>query len=131
MILVDTSVLIDALAGQENEQVAKFRNILDTGMTFGIAPFIYQEVLQGSKSDKEFQTLKDYLSLQKFYHLKDQKYSYEEAARIYFQCRKRGITLSSLIDCLIAQTALENNLHLLHRDRDFDRMAEIIPLKIF
>jgi predicted nucleic acid-binding protein len=46
-------------------------------------------------------------------------------------CRKKGITIRSTIDCLIAQTALENDLILLHEDYDFDLMAKVIPLKFF
>jgi predicted nucleic acid-binding protein len=34
-------------------------------------------------------------------------------------------------DCLIAQTAIEYDLFLLHDDRDFEAIAEIIPLKIY
>jgi len=131
VILVDTSVLIDALSGRKNQQVVKFRGILDRGISFGISPLIYLEVLQGAKSHNDYRALKDYLSTLKFYDLRDAKDSYEEAATTYFKCRKHGITLSSSVDCLIAQIALEHDLYLLHRDRDFDQMAKIVPLKIF
>jgi predicted nucleic acid-binding protein len=38
------------------------------------------------------------------------------------------------LHCLIAQTALENDLFLLHEDHednDFDLMAKVMPLKLF
>jgi predicted nucleic acid-binding protein len=35
------------------------------------------------------------------------------------------------MDCLIAQTALENDLVLLHDDSDFNRIAEVCPLAIY
>ena len=72
-----------------------------------------------------------YLSSQQFYHLKDPVSFFAEAARIYLECRKKGITIRSTIDCLIAQTALEHDLFLLHNDTDFDNMAGVIPLKIY
>ncbi len=53
------------------------------------------------------------------------------SARLYMDCRKKGITIRSTIDCLIAETALENNLLLLHSDNDFNTMAKVIPLKFF
>ena len=53
--------------------------------------------------------------------------SYEMAAELYFRCRKHGITIGSTIDLLIAQTAIENDLYLLHDDRDFSLMASIEP----
>ena len=34
-------------------------------------------------------------------------------------------------DCLIARTAMENDLYLLHQDSDFDRIASVCPLKIY
>jgi predicted nucleic acid-binding protein len=57
--------------------------------------------------------------------------SFARAARIYFDCKKKGITIRSTIDCLIAQTALEHDLFLLHNDTDFDAMASVIRLKIY
>jgi hypothetical protein len=38
---------------------------------------------------------------------------------------------SSSIDCLIAQTAIEHGLFLLHNDSDFDRIAQVSELKVF
>ena len=46
-------------------------------------------------------------------------------------CRKKGITIRSTIDCLIAETALEHDLRLLHNDNDFVAMSQVIPLKFF
>jgi predicted nucleic acid-binding protein len=131
MILVDTSVLIRFLKGATSENSRKFSIILQRGMPFGINSLIFQEVLQGAGSEKEYLTLKKYLETQRFYHLKDPIGSFAEAAKIYLDCRKKGITIRSTIDCLIAQTALENNLLLLHEDSDFDLMAKVIPLKFY
>jgi predicted nucleic acid-binding protein len=39
--------------------------------------------------------------------------------------------INSTIDCLIAQTAIENNLYLLHNDSDFDNIAKVVDLKMF
>jgi hypothetical protein len=55
----------------------------------------------------------------------------QSAARIYFGCRKKGITINSTVDCLIARTAIENDLALLHNDADFDRMRRVAPLKVY
>lgn len=131
MILVDTSVLIDYLRDNENSAIQKFQHILDHNIPFGINSFIYQEVLQGVKSEKDFQEVKEYLDTQNFYSLKDEKDFFAAAAKIYFICRKKGITIQSTIDCLIIQTALENDLFLLHNDADFDRAAKIVGLKVF
>jgi hypothetical protein len=57
--------------------------------------------------------------------------SFAQAAKIYFQCRRKGITVRSTIDCLIAQTAIEHNLLLLHDDRDYEGIASVIPLRFY
>jgi predicted nucleic acid-binding protein len=131
VVLVDTSVLIDYLAGKDNRPVLRFQHILDNNIPFGINSFIYQEVLQGVKTEKDFSQVKEYLDTQKFYSLNDIKDSYAAAAKIYFQCRKKGITISSTIDCLIIQTALEHDLFLLHNDGDFDNARKVVAYKIF
>ena len=43
------------------------------------------------------------------------------------ECRHRSVTLRSTADCLIAQCAMESDLTLLHHDRDFERIASIVP----
>jgi len=131
MILVDTSVLIDLFKGIINEPANRMRDVLAHQIPFGITSVIYQEVLQGAKSEKEYALLRDYLSSQRFLHPRDPVKSYSDAAHIYFSCRKKGVTIRSTIDCLIAQTALEKNLILLHNDRDFDAMAPIIGLRLY
>ncbi|AEF81635.1 PIN domain-containing protein [Leadbettera azotonutricia] len=39
---------------------------------------------------------------------------------------KNGITIRSTVDLIIAETAIENNLYILHDDSDFTNMAKII-----
>ncbi|MCK5488248.1 MAG: PIN domain-containing protein, partial [Desulfobacterales bacterium] len=56
---------------------------------------------------------------------------YISAAQLYRTCRKRGITIRKTVDCLIAQTAIEHGVPLLHNDKDFDRIASVSSLQIF
>jgi predicted nucleic acid-binding protein len=128
-IRVDTSVLIDFLRGVSNEKTKKLEFIMKNHTPHGINGFIFQELLQGCRTDKDFRVLKRYLSTQRFYHLKDHRGSYAAAARIYVDLRKKGKTVSGTVDCLIAQTAIENDLFLLHNDDDFSAMKAVIPLK--
>ncbi|MGE5342906.1 MAG: PIN domain nuclease [Candidatus Omnitrophota bacterium] len=131
MILVDTSVLIDFLKGNSNRKTDLFVAILDKGLPFGINNFIYQELLQGCRTLRDFMLLRSYLGNQKFYDFKSGRDSYADAAMIYFKLRKKGITIRSTIDCLIAQMTIENNLYLLHNDNDFTQISDIIPMKIW
>jgi predicted nucleic acid-binding protein len=112
--------------------VQLFDDVLDRQIPFGINDHIYQEILQGARDRKEFNTLKEYFETIPFYTLKKGRNSFEKAAIINFSCRKNGITIRSTIDVLIAETAIENDLYLLHNDLDFTYMAKVIPeLKIY
>ncbi|MGA1874738.1 MAG: hypothetical protein ACMUIA_03945 [bacterium] len=63
MILVDTSVLIDFFKNKSNEAIAKFRDVLSKNIPFGINVFIYQELLQGCASVKDYNKLKKYINI--------------------------------------------------------------------
>ena len=58
--------------------------------------------------------------------------SFKSAAKIYLDLRKKGKTVRSTIDIIIAETAIANGLYLLHNDYDFDIISENInELKIY
>jgi predicted nucleic acid-binding protein len=92
----------------------------------GITSVIYQEILQGAKTERLFQKFRVYFSDQRFYHPIDPIKTYTEAAWIYYRCRRKGITVRSTTDCLIARIAIEHDLILLHNDQDFSRMTQVI-----
>lgn len=132
MILVDTSVMIGYLKGSDGAIYDKFEEIIDKDIPFGINSYIYQELLQGSRDEVEYNKLKEYLISLPVYELKDGILSFEKAAYIYFICRKNGVTVRSTIDLLIAETAIENDLYLLHNDNIFTNIAKIVKeLKIY
>ena len=124
MILVDTSIWIDLLGAKpwrppKREDLSKF-------VTCGP---IVQEVLQGLRpgpqSDafrralKAMPVLSDPISLDLFV----------SAADIYAQGRRRGVTIRSSVDCLIAAIAIEYRVPVWHRDRDFDVIAKFTTLE--
>ena len=118
---------IDYLAGTETEATGRFAEVLDRGYTVGLTSLVYQEVVQGVSSRREFDRTSEYLGSQTFYHPRDPVGSYLEAARIYYDCRRVGITIRSAVGCLIARVAIEHDLMLLHDDRDFEKMAGVVP----
>ena len=127
MYLVDTSAWIGFLRGADTAVVNRLRQLLQHGETVGLTAIIYQEILQGAESIQRFEQFRDYFGSQRFYHPLDNKESYVEAARLYFSCRRQGITIRSTVDCLIARIAIEHDLLLLHQDRDFEQLAQVIP----
>ena len=126
MYLVDTSVWVDYLRGSPTPQVQALRHLLAEEEIVGIAPIILQEVLQGAESIERFDTWRKYFLGLMCYLPRDPMESHVAAARLYQECRRAGKTPRSSNDCLIAQIAIENQVVLLHSDRDFDAMATAI-----
>ena len=131
MYLIDTSVWISYFRQQETSATRYFERILAQNAPYGLTGVIFQEILQGSASTYEFEQLTKFLSDQKFYAPQGTK-TYEKAAKLYYDCRKQGITIRSTIDCLIAQVAIENGLMLVHQDQGYIRLSTISPeLRLF
>ena len=126
MLLIDTSIWIrvfrdrSGVARQELETLIADRDVL-------ITRFTQLELLQGSLNEKEWMQLSSYLEVQSY--VEPRKDSWPRAARIYYDLRRRGLTVRSPIDCCIAQAAIENNLILIHNDRDFETIAQITTLQ--
>ena len=53
------------------------------------------------------------------------------AAKLYFDLRKKGVTIRKSADCLIAQVAIENDVLLVHNDSDFELIAQNSSLRTF
>ncbi len=129
MILVDTSVLIPYLKGRPTAATALLERLVSEEVEIALTPEIVQEVLQGARDAREWRTLKRYLVGQRVLAAADPLRSHVEAARVYYECRRRGLTVRRTIDCVVAQTALERDVPLLHDDRDYDAIRHVRPLK--
>ena len=117
MILVDTSVWIDYLNGNENIHT----NALDTGLiegTVAIGDLIFLEILQGIKSDRDYKKTKTTLATLDQYEMFGSG-MVEKCVENYRVLRKKGITIRKTADVIIATFCIENNLPLLFKDRDF------------
>jgi hypothetical protein len=127
MILVDTSVWIDYFRERNNPPTRQLREVLDAGVPFAVTPIIVQELVQGAANEHEFDLLRGYFATQRTVLPDDPLQIHCRAARLYFDCRRSGRTPRSSVDCLIAQTAIDHDLPLLHNDRDFERIAAVAP----
>ncbi len=129
MILVDTSVLVDFLKGNETRAAEELDRALARDNEIVLAPEVVQEVLQGARDESEWRTLKRYLASQTVVRSRNPLATHLAAARIFVDCRRRGLAVRSSVDCLIAQRALEAGLPLLHDDRDYEAIRQVRPLK--
>ena len=89
---------------------------------------ILLEVLSGARRDAVSRTQR-LLEAQTFEALSP-KLDWVDAATIYRELRRRGVTIRSLVDTLIAAVAIRIDLPVLHQDRDFGAIAEHTPLRI-
>ena len=129
MILVDTSALLPFLAGRSTRASKAVATALSDGLEIALTPIVVQEVLQGAREELEWRKLKTYLLTQAILAPRDPVATHVAAARIYYDCRRRGLTVRSTLDCVVAQIAIEHGVPLLHDDRDYDAIARVRELK--
>lgn len=129
MIVVDTSVLVAAIRGDETPATAILLAIEEQQTPYRIPALCCQELLQGCADANDWVRLEAHLETQHLLHLEGEWRQHRDAARIYFDCRRRGITVRSTTDCLIAQQVLDVDGTLLHDDQDYERIREVRPLR--
>jgi hypothetical protein len=122
---VDSSVWADFFNGYPSPEEIKLKTLLDSKADIAITGIIASEVLSGFKDEKTFEDVKD-----TFFKLPQTQINFNshiQAAQMYRNLRSKGITIRSIIDCLIAVISIENNLELLHKDRDFEMIGKYYP----
>ena len=127
-LLVDSSVWIDYFNGAVTPQTDHLDNLLGSELVV-TGDLILAEVLQGFKQDREFELARDILLKMPVMAMVGREIA-EQSAENYRHLRKKGVTVRKTIDCLIATFCIENNLTLLHADRDFDPFEQYLGLKV-
>jgi len=128
MILVDTTVWIDFFAARSLPHVVALENLIKRRENICICGIILTEVLQGIRQDTEFRKTKELFNS---LILLPMPYTvFLRSAEIYRKLRKKGITIRKPLDCMIASVAIENNMPLLHNDKDFQPIEKRCGLKV-
>ncbi|MFO1434422.1 MAG: PIN domain nuclease [Candidatus Competibacteraceae bacterium] len=128
MTLVDTSVWIDFFRGQELPQVQHLESLLQQGEDIVLCGVILTEILQGIRDERTFNLTRS--RLKPLLLLPMTEAVFVQAAVIYRSLRAQGVTVRKPVDCMIAATALEHGVWLLHNDRDFIAIARHYPLRL-
>ena len=121
MLLIDTSVWIKLLQKNSDDFKQILIEAID-GRDYYLSRFTQTELLQGCRDEQEWSTLYSYLEVQDY--IEPSVESWTAAARIYYDLRRKGITVRNTIDCCIAASAIEHGLLLLHIDQDFRAIAQ-------
>lgn len=127
MIVVDSSVWIDYLRGAPTPQADKLDSLLGV-VPLAIGDLILAEVLQGCRSDKEFNEVRRSLSSLTVVNLGGAELAVE-AARNFRKLRTLGVTVRKTIDTIIATRCILDRHELLHSDRDFDAFEAHLRLR--
>jgi len=129
VILADSSVLIDVLRARRTAASDRLREVVRNESHWGVPLPCVLEVLQGARDEVEWSALRKFFESQQLVEARNARDAHVAAARIWFDARRRGLTIRSATDCLIAQIALDHDALLLHDDDDFERIAKVRPLK--
>ena len=118
MVVADTSVLITWLREPESE-VGRIVDSLLAESSIVMTGTVLAEVLQGARTDFEFEALLDRLNA--LICLDTNKRAFTEAARTVSRLRRAGSVIP-LSDALIAEVAKQHNLPVYSVDRHFERV---------
>jgi predicted nucleic acid-binding protein len=126
LVLVDTSAWICFFSRRGFEDLKKtLSNLLDEDRA-AIAGPILVELIQGTRTSDEKETIRTLIKGIHWLSLSDDHW--HKAAEMAFALRRKGVT-SSAIDTLIAVLAIDNGCLLLHKDSHFDLIARNSSLK--
>jgi predicted nucleic acid-binding protein len=124
-MLIDTSVLVAMFRDRSGGVAGTLRELLED-RDYYLTRFAQMELLQGARDEKEWLKLEDYLADQDYLEMEEEGWA--NAARLYFDLRRKGLTVRSVIDCCIAEIAMRHDITLVHNDRDFASIAKLRAL---
>jgi len=121
VVLVDTSIWIEVLRrgdGLDLESLVDFDEVVT-------CPPVIQELLQGIRDPAAHSRVRESMLSLPTVESPMPLDVYLEAAELFRSARRAGFTVRSSVDCLIAACAARHSLAVLHRDRDFDALANV------
>jgi|TARA_R110002050_G_scaffold243528_2_gene380064 hypothetical protein len=129
MILVDSSFWIDFFNGVDSPPAEKPDQLLGHEMIVTGDLIVMEVLLQGFQSDGHFHQARRVLEELPFFNLFNKELSLR-AAENYRSLRKKGVTVRKTIDVIIGTFCIENRIHLLHNDRDFNSLGAYLGLQV-
>ena len=125
MVLVDTSIWIEVFRRPTR---LRLDAVVDFDDIVTCLP-VLQEVLQGFADERAFTVARDAMHALPIVEAPLETTVFDEAVALYRSARRAGLTVRSGVDCLIAACALRHGLVVLHRDRDYDALAQVSGLR--
>lgn len=129
-VIVDTSVWSLALRRSEpenNQFVNELEELIKESRVQLIGP-VRQELLNGIKHKKQFNSLKEHL--RGFNDLELETKDYELASEYFNKARQSGIQGSNT-DFLICAISTRNNMPIFTTDKDFENFQAVLPIELY
>jgi predicted nucleic acid-binding protein len=124
--LVDTSVLVSVFRDKTQANADHlFAVIGDHDMAF--TRVIVSELLAGAKDEREWQLLETFCNNKTI--IEEDRDAWADAARVFFDARRAGVTIRKLTDCAIAVLAMRTGSTLYHNDHDCQMITRVRPLQ--
>ena len=127
MILIDSSAWLFALKKNFHPAIKERIELILVESDVAINGIIGLELLGGTKSEKEYDRLKN--RLDGLHYIEATKALWDSSSKLAFGLRKKGITIP-YTDIFIAASALQEDAILLHADHHFDTIAEHMHLRV-
>jgi predicted nucleic acid-binding protein len=128
MVIVDSSVWIDALNGKNTLQTRWLRDALAQD-GIGLTSVILSEVLRGIRFDQQFRRTRDWLLTLPVFESMPISLAVK-AAENFRELQRRGITVRKTVDCFIATFCIQEGYELLHQDSDFSGFEKFLGLQV-
>jgi predicted nucleic acid-binding protein len=128
LVIVDSSVWIDALNGKITPQTIWLRLALDREQ-LGLTTLILCGVLQGIRFDRHFRETEERLGMFPVFATMTAELAIS-AAQNFRTLQRLGITIRKTIDCIIATFCIQEGHQLLHHDKDFEPFEQHLGLRV-
>ena len=89
MIVVDTTIWIDLLEARGTSFDIHLKRLIEKGASLALTDIVYCEILQGIREEETFRRTRAILRTFPILRVRGLK-TFEQAARIYRDCRKKG-----------------------------------------
>jgi predicted nucleic acid-binding protein len=127
--LVDSSAWVELWRSTDSSIDRRLRELVDSREELVTTEPVWMELLAGARDPAGEMVIRRTLSACRMVRVLSPG-DWEQAAAIYAAARRRGATLRLQIDCLMAAVAIRAGVPILARDRDYEAIAELTPLRL-
>jgi len=129
VILPDTSAWIEYFRATGSRAHLRLRATIMSRDVVATTEPVMMELLAGARDVAQADALRRALARSTLLPVRDLD-TWFDAADLYQSGRRRGVTVRSHVDCLIAAVAIREEVPVLHHDRDFVTLSRFSPLQL-